>query len=125
MKDFEGLAKTLQSDLGLVDLMSSRSGRNHSGMELLVIKLSQLKLKIYQEDRHELPHIHVDYGNISHAASFGIDPAVRLVGQLEKKYDRTIISWIEAHQAALLALWNALQAGTSTEALITELRGDA
>ena len=125
MQDLSSLAKTLQSYLGMVDMMTSRSSGASNGMGLLVVKLDQLKVKIYQESGHSLPHLHIDYGKIAHAASYGIDPVTRLVGQLDRKYDQTIIRWVQTNQTALLALWAEVQAGNSTDALVAELKGNA
>lgn len=111
----------LQNDLGLFDSLSRRSGRSDS-LELLIIKLENLKLKIYQEPGHALPHIHIDYGKTSHAASYSIDPPTRLVGLLNRKYDKTITTWMELNKENLLALWKTLQAGGDSDALITVLQ---
>jgi hypothetical protein len=118
------LAPKLQNDLGLVDLITEplRSGRG--SMEFLVIKLDRLKIKIYQEKGHSLPHIHVDYGKQHHAASFSIDPPKRIEGQLDGKYDRPVQKWLTCNKDALIALWSALQAGESPDALVAELQGD-
>lgn len=121
MKDLHSLGEMLQNDLGLFDSLSRRSGRSDS-LELLIIKLENLKLKIYQEPGHALPHIHIDYGKTSHAASYSIDPPTRLVGLLNRKYDKTITTWMELNKENLLALWKTLQAGGDSDALITVLQ---
>jgi Domain of unknown function (DUF4160) len=118
------LASKLQSDFGLVDLLTRPSRSSPGSMELLVIKLDRLKIKIYQEKGHALPHIHIDYGKQHHAASFSIDPPNRIEGQLGGKYDRTVQEWLTRNKDALIALWTALQAGESSDALVAELQGD-
>jgi hypothetical protein len=118
------LASKLQNDLGLVDLLTRPSRSSQGSMELLVIKLDRLKIKIYQEKGHALPHIHIDYGKQHHAASFSIDPPKRIEGQLGSKYDRSVQEWLTRNKDALIALWTALQAGESPDALVAELQGD-
>lgn len=119
------LASRLQNDLGLVDLLTRPSRSNHGSMELLVIKLDRLKIKIYQERGHSLPHVHIDYGKQLHVASFSIDPPARIEGNLNNKYDRSVQEWLTENKEVLVALWVALQAGESPDALVAELRGDA
>ncbi|ATC86219.1 DUF4160 domain-containing protein [Pseudoalteromonas arctica] len=40
-----------------------------------------MKIKIYQEKGHHLPHIHIDYGRQQHAASYAIETGERIEGQ--------------------------------------------
>lgn len=118
------LASRLQNELGMVDLLTRPPRSNQGSMELLVIKLDRLKIKIYQERRHSLPHIHIDYGKQHHVASFSIDPPARIEGQLGSKYEKSVQEWLICNKDALIALWTALQAGDSPDALVTELQGD-
>lgn len=120
---FIDLTLKLQKDLGFVDL-TTRPSRPSRGMELLVAKLDRLKVKMYQEQGHALPHIHIDYGKQHHAASFAINPPERIEGQLDGKYDRAIQAWLTQNEEALIALWAALQAGEASGALIAEMNGD-
>lgn len=118
------LASKLQNDFGLVDLLTKPSRSGRGSMEFLVVKLDRLKIKIYQEKGHSLPHIHVDYGKQHHAASFSIDPPKRIEGQLDGKYDRSVQEWLARNKDVLIALWAALQAGESLDAFVAELQGD-
>ncbi|MBP1475421.1 DUF4160 domain-containing protein [Frateuria sp. MAH-13] len=118
------LASKLQKDLGWVDLLTRPSRSSHGSMELLVVKLDRLKIKIYQEKGHSLPHIHVDYGKQHHVATFSIDPPARIEGKLSNKYDRSVQEWLTNNREGIVALWAALQAGESPDALVAELRGD-
>lgn len=118
------LASKLQRDLGWVDLLTKPSHSSPGAMELLVVKLDRLKIKIYQENGHSLPHVHIDYGKQHHVASFSIDPPARIEGKLSKKYDRSVQEWLTGNKETLVALWAALQAGESPDALVAELRGD-
>ena len=102
----------LQGKLAQVDLLAqttTRPGAAHIGF--VVMKRGSLKVKMYQEQRHKLPHIHVDYGRQNHVASYSIDPVVRLKGSLDRKYDEVVTRWIEAHRDMLLALWKKVGVG--------------
>lgn len=125
MTDLLELASSLQNDLARVDLLTRQSRSSGDFFELLILKRDKLKLKIYQEPSHNLPHIHVDYGKSPHAASYGIDPALRLAGNLSDKYDRSVIAWINDNRPALLVLWDVLQVGADPSALAIALQGDA
>lgn len=119
------LASRLQHDLAWVDLSTTpHPPRNPNYLGLLVAKLDRLKIKMYQEQGHSMPHLHIDYGKINHIASFAIEPAERIEGDLDKKYDRAITGWVDQNRAQLLSIWNALQSGQSPLGLIAELQGD-
>lgn len=116
----------LQRMLAQVDLLtSSTRRRNRDGLELLLLKRGKLKFKMYQEPGHHLPHIHIDYGRENHVASYAIDPAARLSGTLDRKYDRTVASWVSARKETLLNIWVAVQAGGEVSTLVAELADDA
>ena len=91
----------------------------------LVRRIDQLKLKMYQERGHALPHIHVDLGPKHHVASYSLDPAKRLEGKMGKAHDRAVLSWIARNRRALLALWKQLQSGSAAELLLADLRSAA
>jgi hypothetical protein len=122
--NLDDLASKLQKDLGWIDLLTKPSRSSPGSMELLVVKLDRLKIKIYQEKGHSLPHIHIDYGKQHHVASFSIDPPARIEGKLSNKYDRSVQKWLTGNKEVLVALWGALQSGESPDALVAELRGD-
>jgi len=123
MATLQELVISLQSDLAQVDLITRPSRQSSSFAEFLILKRDNLKF--YQEPSHNLPHIHIDYGKVSHAASYGIDPAVRLAGKLSNKYDRSVLAWVGDNRAALLALWRALQVGDDPAPIALTLKGDA
>ncbi|MFG0731473.1 DUF4160 domain-containing protein [Photobacterium damselae] len=107
------------------DMLTDRSPRSRSGfMEILLIKRKNMKLKIYQEKGHHLPHIHIDYGNQNHAASYAIETGERLEGTLPKKYDKDVLSWLEYNREKVLEIWQVLQVGEPHKSLISELVGD-
>jgi hypothetical protein len=89
----------------------------------MVIRMERLKLKMYQERGHSLPHLHIDYGKDHHVASYSIDPVARLEGTLQRRYDYPVSHWIESHKDKLLELWGTLQGGGTPELLIAELQG--
>lgn len=103
-------------------LYRPNSDKNYLG--LLVKKLCNIKIKMYQERSHSMPHIHIDYGNERHVASYSIQSHERLVGNLDRKYDVKIKSWIKNNQSELLNLWENTQNGKAVEAIISEIQGN-
>ncbi|ADV27763.1 hypothetical protein Psesu_1924 [Pseudoxanthomonas suwonensis 11-1] len=91
----------------------------------LLRKVQRLKLKMYQEKGHPLPHLHVDHGREHHSASFSLDPPKRLEGRLGSREEAIVLAWIAAHKDQLLAAWRSLQDGAPDMALLAELRGGA
>lgn len=116
----------LQKDLAQVDHLAMPYSSGRDGfISFLLLKKGNLKFKMYQELGHGLPHIHIDYGPHKHAASYCIDPPNRLVGNLDRKYDRSVTEWIASRKAKLLAAWALVQAGDNPESITLELVGDA
>jgi hypothetical protein len=116
----------LQRLFAQTDLLTEpRRSSNSSRMELLLVRRKNMKIKMYQEAGHALPHIHIDYGNQHHAASYSVDSGLRIVGDLPAKYDGDVSSWLERNRSKLLELWNSLQDGKQYEHLLAELSGDA
>ncbi|MGJ7462075.1 DUF4160 domain-containing protein [Halomonas sp. MA07-2] len=120
-EEFDELQRLFaQKDL----LTEPRRPAGNGFMEVLLAKRKNMKIKIYQERGHSLPHIHIDYGRQHHAASYAIESGERIEGNLSKKYDSDVSSWLERNREKLLKIWNALQAGTPHEPLMAELSGD-
>jgi hypothetical protein len=119
----EEAAERLQYDLGLIDLLSRPSGSGKEGYaELMVVRLAPLKIKIYPEDGpHKEPHVHIDYGKRPHQASYAIRTGQCLVGNLDRKYEKKIQEWIEAHRDGLVEIWTTIKSGNDPEYLIAEL----
>lgn len=117
----------LQRQLAQVDLLTRPRprGTGPNFMEFLVLKLRNMKIKMYQETGHHSPHLHIDYGREHHVASYSIDDARRLEGSLDTKYDREVVAWIAKHRGTLLQAWTALQSGQDPRTLIAEIAGDA
>ena len=106
------------------DLLTEKRRSSGGGfMEILLVKRQNMKIKIYQEKGHQLPHIHIDYGKQSHAASYAIQSGDRIESDLPKKYDSDVSSWLGRNRDKILEIWNALQAGAPYEPLIAELTG--
>lgn len=105
-------------------LTEPRKSSNSRFMEILLVKRKNMKIKIYQEKGHHLPHIHIDYGNQQHAASYSIETGERLEGSLPKKYDIDVLNWLARNRNTVLEVWNALQAGEQYEQLLVTLVGD-
>jgi len=124
--ELESEVLELQRQLAQVDLLTSATRRGEKDtLELLLLKRGNLKFKMYQEPGHHFPHIHIDYGRESHVASYAIDPAGRLAGTLDRKYDRSVNEWVSSNKEKLLNLWAVVQAGSEASNLVIELAGDA
>lgn len=122
----EAEAAELQRQMARVDLQTERSPRPAPDfIEFLVLKIKNLKIKIYQEPGHKTPHLHIDYAREHHIASYAIVDGQRLAGSLDSKYDRQIVAWISEHRDRLLDVWTAAQSGNDPHKLIADLAGDA
>ncbi|NFB73599.1 DUF4160 domain-containing protein [Clostridium butyricum] len=108
----------------MVDLLTN--GRSTSGkyQEFLVKKLKSIKIKMYQEEKHALPHVHVDFGKQHHIASYSIENGERLVGNLDKKYDKVIESFICENRSKLLNIWDNTVRGIDMKYLVAEISSD-
>ncbi len=93
-------------------------------VEILLVKRKNMKIKIYQEKGHPMPHIHIDYGKQNHTASYAIESGKRLAGDLSNKYDSDVLAWLERNRSKVLEIWNALQSGEVYETLVAELVAD-
>lgn len=116
----------LQGQLAIVDAVSDghRSSGPDETLSLLVVRLKALKVKMYKEASHRLPHVHIDYGGRNHAASYSIHDGCRLAGTLSTKYDLSVTTWISEHRETLLKAWEAMQSGDDPICLIGELPGN-
>jgi Domain of unknown function (DUF4160) len=94
-------------------------------LELLLAKRKNMKIKIYQETGHHLPHIHVDYGKLHHVASYAIQSGERIDGNLPKQYDADVSSWLERNREKVLVVWRELQEGSNPRLVVSELAGVA
>lgn len=62
-----------------------------------------VQLFFFDNDRHNLPHIHVRYAEFS--ASVNIETGEILAGDFPKKQLKLVQAWIEIHRDELLANW--------------------
>ena len=114
--------KNLQSALANIDLITRPSSASSNRFpEFLVLKLENIKIKMYQEQKHSLPHIHIDYAKRIHVASFSINPATIIDGSIDKKYEKSITDWITTNKGMLLKIWAEAQSGGNPGSLIAEL----
>lgn len=104
--------RELQNNLAQIDfIIKSRKSSKSVFFELLLLRLQNLKIKMYQERAHNMPHIHIDYNKQSHVASYAIHSGLKIEGDLNKKYDETISNWILKNQDNLLKIWESLKNG--------------
>ena len=123
MKTLEDLLIDLQKVLANVDLISQRSDGNNSGfIELLIAKNESLKIKMYQELGHSNPHVHIDYPQKNHSASFTISPAKLINGSVSRNHEATIVSWLNNNSNDLLRIWNSINLGEDVTQLIAEVK---
>jgi hypothetical protein len=79
----------------------------------LIKRIHALKVKMYQEPGHSLPHIHIDHARgDNHSASYSIDPPKRLEGYLDARSDYIVLNWLATNKDALLTAWQSLQDGS-------------
>jgi hypothetical protein len=121
--DLNEAARKLQFRMGMRDFTIPLRGSSAGYPELIIVKRSALKIKMYAEDGpHKEPHIHIDYGKEHHNASYAIRTGERLAGNLDYRYERDIKDWVKENKDALLAVWNMMKAGHHPEHLIAALR---
>ncbi|MGC2238255.1 MAG: DUF4160 domain-containing protein [Pyrinomonadaceae bacterium] len=62
-----------------------------------------VQLFFFDNDRHNLPHIHVRYAEFK--ASINIETGEILAGDFPNKQLKLVQAWIEIHRDELLANW--------------------
>lgn len=122
---FEELAKDLQRELALGEMLEA--GTSFDGnISLMLIKLNPLELRMVPDKNHKRPHLHVDYRNERHVASYAVDSAECLAGSVKRgRHHKTVVSWIEKNRETLLLIWNGLQQGKGNDAkqIVAQLEG--
>lgn len=101
----------LQDKFATVDLMTI--GRKAGLLEVLLKEKKPLEFRM-EPDNHA-PHIHIKYGKEKHKASYRINDGVRVAGNLDNKYDKTVKEWIAQNQTQLFEIWNEMKAGNQKE----------
>ena len=109
--DFKKEMAELQGTLATADLRDAieRASQSKDMHYLLVKVLQPIKIKMDANKNHKRPHVHIDYGNNYHAASYAIDTGRRIVG--DSRYDHEVHDWIIEHRPKLLRAWELMQAG--------------
>jgi hypothetical protein len=114
----------LQKALSNIDMMfETRNSYQIPGF--LVRALKDIRIRMDGNKNHRRPHIHIDYANSRHSASYAIDTGERLAGSMANQYDRQVRKWIDDCRPKLLELWQRVQAGERTDPIIAELRGNS
>ena len=103
----------LQDEFATIDLFTrGNNGQKQLLVEVLIKKIENIKIKIYQERGHNMPHIHIDYGgDQNHTASYSIHTGERIEGSLNKKYDKFVKDWIGNNREKILQIWSEIQSG--------------
>ena len=101
--------------------MEPKKSNKNGFLEILLAKLKNIKIKMYQERSHNFPHIHIDYNDKIHTASYAIQSGEKIEGNISKKYDKEISNWILKNQDSLVKIWELLQKGNDTEMVIEKL----
>ena len=118
----ENEVQELQKKLAQIDLIMEPKKSNKNGfLEILLVKLKNIKIKMYQERSHNLPHIHIDYNDKIHVASYAIQSGEKIEGSISKKYDKEISNWILKNQDNLIKIWELLKKGNDPEIVIEKL----
>lgn len=73
-----------------------------------------LKIYIYKEPNHNLPHVHVYWKN-KHKISISISDNEVLAGEFPNKYLKTLKRWISKYKAELNVAWTEIQNGNKPE----------
>lgn len=113
-------ASELQHVLAYADIYIYHE--DHPGRYYLLARLGPIRIRMYKETQHARPHLHIDYGNERHIASYALDTGERLAGNLDRRYDKAISAWIAQSQEQLFKIWSAIQSG-KPETVIAELKG--
>ncbi len=123
--NYEAITKSLQAQLGRVDLLNYNSNRRkNSVIEFLIVRTQKLKIKMYQEHKHQIPHIHIDYGSEIHSAAYQINPPALIAGHMKREYNASILGWLELNRDSLLKIWDAAHSGGNVQTLVCEVNGN-
>lgn len=117
----ESAVRSLWEEIAWSDMLAR--SRASGGLELLVRRYQNLRIKIDGNLNHARPHVHVDCGKDWHAASYAIDDATRLAGRINNQYDRLVRQFIDKNRKLLLRIFNGVRLGENVEALV-ELAGN-
>lgn len=121
--DFDAAMEALLEKLATIDqIAESRSRRDDGNLTLAVMKNRLIVIRVEKDDRHEVAHLHVDYNNKIHAASYAIHDGALIVGTRNPKYDYAIRSWIVDHRGKLMSVWHDLKHSRSEVRYVERLK---
>jgi hypothetical protein len=117
--------KQLQKTFAQIDMnLAIQTLRKKSRLLfLLVCKLENIRIRMDGNRNHKRPHVHIDYKEEYHSASYAIDNGERLAGNLGTQYDHSVRRWIAGSRPKLTELWLTIQAGRKPDNILLELRG--
>lgn len=72
---------------------------------------------------HKTPHIHINVGKTTHAASYEITTGKRIVGS-KSIYEGAVSKWVLDHRTDLLQVWDLMQAGKDITSYVEQLKGN-
>lgn len=70
-----------------------------------------VQLFFFDNDNHQLPHIHVRYAEFS--ASIDIETGEIIVGEFPRRQLKLVQAWVEIHRDELMANWSLAVEGNS------------
>ncbi len=109
----------LQNNMATRDLFSNNSPNSGQGLELLLKKHLELKIRMDANLNHFRAHLHIDYGKNRHIASYAIDNGELLAGKAT--YNSEVQPWIAEHRPNLLLVWKDLRGKGADETIVAEL----
>lgn len=62
-------------------------------------------------DRHHIPHIHVQYGEYNCVFDFN---GTIIAGKIPNKQKKLVVAWIELRNEELKSLWEIIQSGSGS-----------
>lgn len=101
--------KKLQKAFARIDNAQKRLAAKKKNRALkLVQRLNHIKLHIYKETNHQLPHFHIIFKK-QYSASYEITTCEQITGHMPKKYENKMLQWAENNKNELMKVWNAIQ----------------
>lgn len=121
MKQLEKQLKDLQQSIALVELLN-RPSHTANSFEILIKKIESIQIRMEGDKTHQNPHIHINIGKRTHAASYEIETGKRIVGS-ETVYRKTVTEWIDDNRVTLLSTWESMQDGRDVTSYVEQLKG--
>jgi hypothetical protein len=118
------VGETLQGRFASLDMLIDDDASGVFDQDFMVMRVSNLVIRMDTMANHGRAHLHIDYKDDRHCATYAIDTGERLVGK-PTPYDQTIKSWIDEHRHELMTVWTAVHAGQFPTGIVTKLRESA